>query len=105
ELLKIGIQFQNLWNLEKSINVEFENILKSPEVKNYLKTNEYDNKLWFNQETFDELIDTLEIVNLISLGDKKSKQISFKKLIEKIRKAKEKSDYQVEKLIKNILEV
>ncbi|MDA3813031.1 MAG: hypothetical protein PF570_02135 [Candidatus Cloacimonetes bacterium] len=105
ELLKIGIQFQNLWNLENSFDLELTRILETAEVINYLNINEYNNKLWFNKEAFDELIDTLEIVNLISLGNKKSKQKSFKKFIERIRKVKEKSEYQIEKLIKNILEV
>ena len=62
ELLEISIQFQNLWKLENSI--DFEGLIKSPNVKSYIKINEYDNKLWFNQEAFEVLIDTLQIVNL-----------------------------------------
>ena len=105
ELLKIGIQFQNWWNFDNSIELKLKTILKSPEVKNYIKINEYDNKLWFNQEAFDELIDSLEIINLISIGEQKIDQKKFKTFIKKVSKAKEKSDYQVEKLINNILEV
>ena len=104
ELLKIGIQFQNLWNFTNSIDLELKQFFETSEVKNYIMINEYDNKLWFNQEAFEELINMLEIVNLISLGDQNSKKKDFQKFINKIRKAKEKSDYQVEKLIKNILE-
>ena len=105
ELLKIGIQFQNWWFSENSIELELESLLKSPEVNNYIKINEYDNKFWFNQEAFDELIDILEIVNFFSIGKQKTKQKKFKTFIEKIHKAKEKSDFQIEKLVKNILEV
>ncbi len=105
ELLKIGIQFQNLWNFKDSNDLVLKKILQVSGVRNYIKINEYDNKLWFNREAFEEMIDMLKIVNLISLGDKNSRKKSFEKFIDKIRKAKGKSDYQVEKLIKNILEV
>ena len=47
----------------------------------------------------------LEKVNLISIGEQKMKQKKFKTFIKKIQKAKERSDYKVEKLIENILEV
>ena len=105
ELLKIGIQFQNLWNFKNTIDLELRKILKSPEVKKQININEYDNKLWFNQEAFEELIEMLEIVNLVSLGENNSKKKDFQKFITKIRKAKENSNYQVDKLIKSILEV
>ena len=104
-LLKIGIQFQNLWKLENSVELSLKKIFHTPAVKQYLMINEYDNKLWYNQEAFDELFDTLEIVNLISIGKKITKKKNFKSLIDKIRKAAESSEYQVEELIENILEV
>ena len=105
ELLKIGIRFQNLWNLENSFDLELKSLLESSEVKKFIKINEYDDKLWFNQEAFEELIDILEIVNLISPSDNDSKKKDFQKFVKKIREAKENSNYQVEKLIINILEV
>ena len=105
KLLKICIQFQNLWQLEKSNDLELKKILQAYEVRNYIKINDYDDKLWFNREAFEELINMLEIVNLISLGNNNSKKNNFLKFIEKIRKAKEKSYYQVKKLLKDILEV
>jgi len=104
-LLKIGIQFQNLWKLENSIELELKRLLNSPDVISFLHINEYDNKVWFNMESFTKLILTLEQVNLISLGKNNKKICSFKKLINKIHKAAENSEYEVEKLINNILEV
>ncbi|MEA2095823.1 MAG: hypothetical protein U9P73_03880, partial [Candidatus Cloacimonadota bacterium] len=104
-LLEICIRFQNLWKLEISSDLKIKKILKSSEVYNFLKINEYNKKLWFNQEAFDELMNILEIVNIISIGEQKTERKKFKTFIKKVHKSKEKSDYQVEKLIKNILEV
>jgi len=105
QLLKIGIQLQNLWNLKDSDDIILKKILQISEVKNYIKINEYDDKLWFNREAFEKMIDRLESVNLISIGEQKTEQKKFKIFIKKAQKAGEKSDYQVEKLLKNIMEV
>ncbi len=105
ELLKIGIKFQNMWNLEKSFELELKSLLETPEVMKQVKINEYDNKLWFNNESFEELIEILEVVNMLSFRKRKSKKNKFNVFITNIRKAVVKSEYQIEKLVYNILEV
>ncbi len=105
ELLKICIIFQNLWKKEEKPSAKLKKLLNEIEVENYLKVNKYDDKIWFNKEAFDELIDMLETVNLISAGEQRSKQKKFSTFIKQLKNAEKSSEYQIGKLLTNILEV
>lgn len=100
ELLKIAILLQNWWS-KGSTNKEINEILNLTEVAEYLQINEYDDKLWFNKEAFDKLIDALYEVNTISIGTNKKEQKTFSEFVMRIRKAEKKSEYQVGKLLEN----
>lgn len=104
DLLKITLQWQNWWSSEKTTDNKINKLINFTEVINYIKINEYNDKLWFNEEAFEKMIDYLNAVNIISIGPKTAEQKIFSDFINKIKKAEKKSKFQIGKLLTNILE-
>jgi hypothetical protein len=84
--------------------------LNNFEIQEYLKVNRYDGVIWFNKEAFDKLTQGLLAVALINLWS--NPQLSVQeatekvkncyKIIRHIRKASQKSEYQVEKMLREV---
>ena len=108
-LLKISIKHSNLWeNLKKK---DFTQIIlqlfADKDVRKLLNFNEYDNKLWFSKEGFDDFVNSLHLINLIAIRmDKsfaKSKSYRIKVLedfVGALKVAEEKSGYLVEEFLR-----
>ncbi|RLC49528.1 MAG: hypothetical protein DRZ79_05850, partial [Candidatus Cloacimonadota bacterium] len=104
--LKIALKYQNLWKeIGKTETTKLvRRLFNDIEIQKILKFNEFDNKLWFNKEAFDELITYLYSANYIAVefDEKVSKPKTklLKEFFENMRIAEKKSGYLVEKFLK-----
>jgi hypothetical protein len=84
-----------------------ESWLKDDEVQQFLQVNRYQDVLWFNRETFEQLLRWMLLVALITIcadplrsADETAQEISqCYDVVNKLQQAKEESGYQVEKLL------
>lgn len=102
ELLKITLLMQNWWKKGKTSEQKFNTLCNVQEAAAYLQINEYDDKLWFNKEAFEKLIDLLYETNTISIGSNKKELKKFSGFIKSIKTAEKKSKYQIGKLLENL---
>jgi hypothetical protein len=111
-LLKVLIAQQN-WYTKGSVKKGkarkfLKKLLNDPEIQSYLRINRFEGILWFNKEAFDQLINGLlmiAIVSILSDSDLSQDQAETRvksciKIISRIQKAGKKSEFQVTKLIK-----
>jgi len=101
---------QDLWQKLDSKNHKtiLTNLIKEINTRTVLKINKYHDILWFDNDMFEILITLLRLVNINNLKsnteiDPKNEFLQkFNLFIEKIRKAKQFSEFQVQKLISNM---
>lgn len=129
ELVKILIAQQNWWQAllpekspEAGLSLEAETPnqayallygwLSEPAVQDFIKANTYKDVLWYNKESFDELLwwlNTSAVVCLSARGeaDAHSPALDIEistvfEIIQKIQKASAGSDFQIEKLLEQV---
>jgi glycosidase len=113
-LLKILIAYQNWFKKIPTKKKKMVSLLKTwledPEIQKYLRVNRYNGVLWFNKEAFDKLTQgllTIAIISITTDPDLSNEQVSTGasdayKFIRRLRKASEKSEYQVIKLLEGV---
>lgn len=114
DILKLLLEHQDWFKPAKRKKVSasqvLENWLSDPALQQFLKTNRYQGILWFNKESFEELLWWMYAIAVIQINsemvarDMPADQsvaaiVECYTLVSKLRKAEEKSDYQVEKLV------
>ncbi len=98
------------WFDQKAIYQLVEKLLKDGEVSQFLQVNRYNEILWFNKEAFEELLWWLMLVAAVEIGfdplrpaGKMVKELAeCYRMIQALDEAKEKSEYQVEKLLEAV---
>jgi hypothetical protein len=110
-LLKLLTTHQQWWilkNKKKSISLTImQNLLKDPDVRNYLRINRYHDILWYTKEAFNELMSWLMLMVIIGespLIIKEEKKyieliVSEHKKISQLKNAHKKSEFQINKLL------
>ncbi|MBI4787154.1 MAG: alpha-amylase [Chloroflexi bacterium] len=80
--------------------------LRDTDVQQFLQVNRYDGILWFNQETFEELLRGMFLLAAVEMGAKRVTKAEFGKqivaaydIVEKLRQAEQVSGYQVERVL------
>jgi hypothetical protein len=84
-----------------------DSLLKDDEVQEFIQTNRHDGILWFNKESFEELLFWLMLIAVVEIGSDplRSPSKAVKAIeecyavIQKFQEAEKKSDYQVEGLL------
>jgi len=95
------------WFVAKRPHLVLEELLQDDEVQQFMQVNRYQDVLWFNKETFEELLEWLLLVAAVQLGaapghtlDEAAAEIAAcHGVVKKLRRAEKKSGYQVEKLL------
>ncbi|MFB3886704.1 MAG: alpha-amylase family glycosyl hydrolase [Thermodesulfobacteriota bacterium] len=108
-LVKILTRHQRWFELKESYRVA-ENLLRDCEVQQFLMVNRYNEILWFNKESFEELLWWLMLVAAVEIGFDPLRPASeiVKELaecygmIQTLDEAKEISQYQVQKLLEAV---
>ena len=98
------------WFDQKAIYPVVEKLLKDSEVQQFLMVNRYNEVLWFNKEFFEEMLWWLMLVAAVEIGFDSLRPASEMvkelaecyKMIQALDEAKEKSEYQVEKLLEAV---
>ncbi len=110
-LIKLLTHHQR-WFEEKTADQVLVKLFKDNEVQLFLKMNRSKNQLWFNKESFEELLGWLMLIAAIEIGSDPIRPINemMKELkrawlmIQKLEEAKRRSEYQVEKLLISLKE-
>ena len=84
-----------------------DSLLKDNEIQKFIQANQHDGVLWFNKESFEELLFWLILAAVVEIasGPLRSPTEVVKEIercheiIQRIQEAEKKSDYQVEKLL------
>jgi glycosidase len=84
-----------------------DSLFKDNEIQKFIQANQHDGVLWFNKESFEELLFWLMLVAVVEIGSaplhsptEVVKEIERShEIIQRIQEAEEKSNYQVEKLL------
>lgn len=105
-LVKILTAHQ-FWFREASPHQVLENWLKDEDVRSFLQENRYQGILWFNHESFEQLLNWMFRVAVIALGSARerlqgdvAKEIrSCYLVIQDLQRAEQESKYQVERLV------
>ncbi|MCX5809300.1 MAG: alpha-amylase family glycosyl hydrolase [Proteobacteria bacterium] len=92
---------------EGQILTLLESLFSDPEVQHFLQVNRYKEALWFNKESFEQLMGWIFIVSIITLfsdpslsaRDATNEVISHFKTVNQLLNISEQSNYQVEKLL------
>jgi hypothetical protein len=111
-LMKVLVTHQNWWEVEvpekrKAFTI-LEKLLKDEEVRSFLNVNRYREILWFNLERFEKLMQwllSIAVLEIISTEEKRQvceQVVTVYKIIQKIERARKKSDYQLEKLLEGL---
>ena len=98
------------WFDQKAIYPVVEKLLKDSEVQQFLMVNRYNEVLWFNKESFEEMLWWLMLVAAVEIGFDSLRPASEMvkelaecyRMIQSLDEAKEKSEYQVEKLLEAV---
>lgn len=106
-LVKILIENQNILIADDvSPSQTLSILLNQPQVQQVLKINHYEDIAWFNKESFQKLVDAFLAISIVQVISSQSKKKDFLKSVDGLQKilkqwisAKEKSEYQVEKLL------
>jgi hypothetical protein len=105
-LIKLLTSHQR-WFEEKRAYPLLESLLKDNEVQQFLQINRYNEILWFNREVFDDLLRWLMMLAAIEISSdpqRPTHQVAKDLedcygIIQRLKEAEQKSDYQVEKLL------
>jgi hypothetical protein len=108
-LVKVLTRHQRWFDLN-AVSQVLETLLKDDEVRQFLMVNRYNDILWFNKEAFEEMLWWLLLVAAVEIGFDPLRPASemVKELeacygmIQSLDEAKEKSEYQIEKLLETI---
>ena len=84
--------------------------LKDEEVQRFLQVNRYRGVLWFNHEAFGQLLDWMSVIAAIQIGadpelteeEAEEKLAACHRVINRLRQAEERSEYQVVKLMEAV---
>jgi glycosidase len=87
-----------------------ESLLKDGQVQQFVQVNRYQGVLWFNQEAFEQLLWWLLLLAVVEISvdplcpaDEVTKEIlACYEVVQLLRQAEERSDYQVEKLLREV---
>jgi len=114
-LLKILLRHQQWWKIssgKKQLPGELlQKMLRDPDVQSWLQVNRYREVLWFNKESFDELVTWLLIMAMIDIlqsgGLNKPEKICADvikqyDIINKLVLAEKKSEFRIDKLLNAI---
>lgn len=110
--IKYLIQHQNWFDESKSTSLQslLNGWISDDSIRSYLEINRYKDVLWFNKEAFEDFLTLMEMVTIIDSASHAEKtatehieDVMFcDLLIQKLDKSKEKSEYQLMKLIEEI---
>jgi glycosidase len=92
---------------EEPVFQVLESWLRDEEVQRFLQVNRYQGLLWFNRETFEQLLWWMLLIAVITVradpvrsADEVAQEVSsYHDIVKKLQQAKEESGYQVEKLL------
>jgi hypothetical protein len=105
-LIKLLTTHQRWFKPEATAYQVVQTLLNDSEVQQFLQVNRYQEVLWFNKETFEELLWWLDVIAAIELSlaakDVPNAIVAAHEVIQQLQQAKEKSEYQVEKLMQLI---
>jgi glycosidase len=113
-LIKLLTTHQRWFEVEpsdqKQVYVILELLFKDVEVQQFLKVNQYNDIWWFNKEAFEELLWWLMMVAALLIGSDPLHPVNAViaelekcySIIQTWQEAEEKSEYQVEKLLKGV---
>jgi len=97
---------------QKQAFAVLETLFKDGEVRQFLGVNQYNDIWWFSKEAFDEMLWWLMMVAALEIGSDSSRPVNA--MVEELegcysiiltwQKAKEQSEYQVEKLLSALQE-
>ena len=95
------------WFWEKRPYQVLESLLKDNEVQQFLQINRYNDILWFNSETFDDLLWWLMVLATVEISSDLQRPATLQArdledcyvIIQRLKEAATKSGYQVEKLL------
>jgi len=105
-LIKLLTSHQR-WFGEKRAYQVLESLLKDNEVQEFLQINRYNDMLWFNREAFDDLLWWLMILAAVEISSDLQRPThqaakdmeDCNGMIQKLKGAEKKSNYQVERLL------
>jgi len=107
--IKILTSHQSCLNVlkEEQIITLLESLFSDPEVRHFLQVNRYKEALWFNKESFEQLMGWIFVVSTVknfsdpslSAQDASNKFLSNFRAVKLLMYISEQSDYQVEKLL------
>ena len=110
ELLKFSIKYSNIWKdlKKKDFAKIVSQLFADKDIQKILNFNRFDDKLWFSKEGFDDFVNAIYLINLVSIRMNKSfaKSKSYRirvleDYIDALKVAEEKSGYLVEEFLKN----
>jgi hypothetical protein len=111
-LLKITILIQEWFASNRNLSTSsfVKRLLSLQEIRQYLQINRYEDILWFNKESFTELLWWLKTIAIVSESVKTNlsssavieTSIAVDQTLRKLKKAADYSDYRVEQLLTNL---
>jgi glycosidase len=92
---------------DSNITAMLESLFSDPEVRHFLQVNRYKEKLWFNKESFEQLMGWIFVISTVKLfsdpalpvHDAADTVISHFKIIKQLLDISGKSNYQIERLL------
>jgi len=110
-LVQVLTSFQEWFSLSDSEQNQayqiMEALLKDSDVRDYLGVNRYQDVLWFNGESFEELMYWLRVLAIIDFLEEEDKEVFAERneLVRTMERAKKASDYRVEALLDELKSV
>jgi hypothetical protein len=119
ELIRILTSHQDWFDIEKPEEVQAFQILRTwledSDVQRFIQVNRYQGVLWFNHESFEELLEamlSIAIVDVIASfgeqdldpdgGASTNRILAPRQIIREIQDAEQDSNYQVERLLESV---
>jgi glycosidase len=108
-LIRLLVRYHHWWQLEKPVKKQASAALKKwlndPELQSFISINRFEDKLWFNQECFEELMWWLLIIAFVEVQlkfvGKDTQMKEFRriyKIVRQILKAEKQSGFEMDKL-------
>lgn len=113
-VIKVLTSHQRWFDLQTPKKVQtykvLESLLKDNELQQFLQVNRYQGVLWFNKESFEQLLDWMLLLAVIDItADPTRSEAEVAKIIlerydvvQKLHRAEQKSAYQMEKLLEAV---
>jgi glycosidase len=119
ELIRILTSHQDWFDIEKPEEVQAFQILRTwledSDVQRFIQVNRYQGVLWFNHESFEELLEAMLSIVIVSLlassgeqdldpdgGASTNRILAPRQIIREIQDAEQDSNYQVERLLESV---